>query len=150
VAPRHRVVARIVGRDAGAYIPSATEDAAIDVNLTGFEKRQHKVAPRVIFAERMARAIGLWLAITAVGLAIGIGGYRYFEGMSLTDAFMNAAMILSGMGPATELKTEAGKVFAGFYAIFSGLIIVIATGFVLAPIFHRVLHKFHVEARGDS
>jgi hypothetical protein len=149
VAPRHRVVARIVGRGARAYIP-CPEDAAIDVNLTGFEKRQHKVAPRVIFAERMARAIGLWLAITAVGLAIGIGGYRYFEGMSLTDAFMNAAMILSGMGPATELKTEAGKVFAGFYAIFSGLIIVIATGFVLAPIFHRVLHKFHVEARGDN
>ena len=51
------------------------------------------------------------------------------------------------MGPATELKTEAGKVFAGFYAIFSGLVIVIATGFVLAPIFHRVLHKFHVETR---
>src|SRR5688572_9073884 len=61
--------------------------------------------------------------------------------MNLTDAFLNASMILSGMGPATELKTKAGKVFAGCYAIFSGLIIVIATGFVLAPIFHRVLHK---------
>jgi hypothetical protein len=59
-------------------------------------------------------------------------------------------MILSGMGPATELKTEPGKLFAGFYAIFSGLIIVIATGFVLAPIFHRVLHSFHVEQRGDN
>ncbi len=120
------------------------------INLTGFEKRQHKVAPRVVFAERMARAIGLWLALTVFGLAIGIAGYYGLEGMSLTDAFMNAAMILSGMGPATELKTEAGKLFAGFYAIFSGLIIVIATGFVLAPIFHRVLHKFHVEARGDN
>lgn len=98
----------------------------------------------------MARAIGLWLGLTAFGLAIGIAGYAYFEGMSLTDAFLNAAMILSGMGPAAELKTEGGKVFAGFYAIFSGLIIVIATGFVLAPIFHRVLHKFHVETRrGD-
>ena len=86
-------------------------------------------------------AIGLWFAITTVGLAIGIAGYAGFEGMSLTDSFLNAAMILSGMGPATELKTEAGKVFAGFYAIFSGLIIVIATGFVLAPIFHRVLHR---------
>ena len=131
-------------------IPSGTEDTAIEINLTGFEKRQHKVAPRLVFAERMARAIGLWLALTVFGLAIGIGGYRWLEGMSLTDAFMNAAMILSGMGPATELKTEAGKVFAGFYAIFSGLIIVIATGFVLAPIFHRVLHKFHVETRGNN
>lgn len=98
---------------------------------------------------RMARAIGLWLAITVVGLAIGVAGYAGFEGMSLTDAFLNAAMILSGMGPATPLKTEPGKVFAGFYAIFSGLVIVIATGFVLAPIFHRVLHKFHVESRED-
>lgn len=98
----------------------------------------------------MAYAIGLWLALTAFGLAIGIAGYAGLEGMSLTDSFLNAAMILSGMGPAAELKTEAGKVFAGFYAIFSGLVIVIATGFVLAPIFHRVLHSFHVEQSGDS
>jgi hypothetical protein len=98
----------------------------------------------------MAYAIGLWFAITIVGLAIGIAGYASLEGMSLTDSFLNAAMILSGMGPATELKTEPGKLFAGFYAIFSGLIIVIATGFVLAPIFHRVLHSFHVEQRGDN
>lgn len=95
------------------------------------------------------RAIGLWFAITAFGLAVGIAGYAGLEGMPLTDAFMNAAMILSGMGPATEIKTTAGKLFAGFYAIFSGLVIVIATGFVLAPIFHRVLHKFHVESRDD-
>ncbi len=98
----------------------------------------------------MAYAVGLWFALTAFGLSIGIAGYAGFEGMSLTDAFLNAAMILSGMGPAAELKTEAGKVFAGFYAIFSGLVIVIATGFVLAPIFHRVLHSFHVEQRGDN
>jgi hypothetical protein len=122
----------------------------IELNLTSFEKRRHKVVSRPVFMWRMARAVGLWLAITIVGLAIGIAGYAYFEGMSLTDAFLNAAMILSGMGPATELKTEPGKVFAGFYAIFSGLIIVIATGFVLAPIFHRVLHKFHVETREDQ
>jgi hypothetical protein len=101
------------------------------------------------FALRMLRAVGLWFALTAFGLAIGVAGYGGLEGLPLTDAFMNAAMILSGMGPATEIKTEAGKLFAGFYAIFSGLIIVIATGFVLAPIFHRVLHKFHVETRDD-
>jgi hypothetical protein len=69
--------------------------------------------------------------------------------MSFIDAYVNAAMILSGMGPLGELKTPAGKVFAGSYAILSGLIIVIATGFVLAPIFHRVLHRFHVEAREE-
>lgn len=79
------------------------------------------------------------------GLAVGIAGYAYFEGMSFVDANVNAAMILSGMGPLGELKTTAGKIFAGTYAIRSGLIIVIATGVVLAPIFHRMLHCFHVE-----
>ena len=98
----------------------------------------------------MTRAICLWFIIIGCGLAIGIAGYAGLEGMSLTDSFMNAAMILSGMGPATELKTTSGKLFAGTYAIFSGLVIVIATGFVLAPIFHRVLHKFHVETSKDK
>ena len=93
----------------------------------------------------MFLAIGLWFALTVAGLAIGIAGYAGFEGMSLVDAYVNAAMILSGMGPIGELKTTAGKIFAGSYAIFSGLVIVIATAFVLAPIFHRVLHRFHVE-----
>ena len=134
----------------GPYIARHTQEPTIDIRLTSFEGRKHKVIPRTAFARRMAYAIGLWFAITTVGLAIGIAGYTGLEGMSLTDAFLNAAMILSGMGPATELNTEAGKVFAGFYAIFSGLVIVIATGFVLAPIFHRVLHSFHVEERGDT
>jgi hypothetical protein len=74
-----------------------------------------------------------------------MAGYATFEHMSFADAYVNAAMILSGMGPMGELKTTAGKIFAGSYAIFSGLLIVIATGFVLAPIFHRILHHFHVE-----
>jgi hypothetical protein len=120
------------------------------LSSTGFEKRRHAVATRVKFAVRMLYAIGLWLALAAVGLAIGMAGYAYFEGMSAADAYVNAAMILSGMGPVTELKTTAGKIFAGSYAIFSGLIIVIATGFVLAPIFHRVLHRFHVEQGKDN
>jgi hypothetical protein len=98
----------------------------------------------------MTLAVGIWLIVTALALAIGMAGYAYFESMSLTDAYLNAAMILSGMGPATELKTKAGKIFAGSYAIFSGLVIIIATGFVLAPIFHRVLHRFHVETGGND
>jgi hypothetical protein len=97
----------------------------------------------------MLVAIGLWMVLTTVGVAIGIAGYAGFEGMSFIDAFVNAAMILSGMGPLGELKSTAGKIFAGSYAIFSGLIIVIATGVVLAPIFHRVLHRFHVETTND-
>ena len=119
------------------------------LTVTRFEHRSHPVASRRKFARHMLRAIGLWMLLTLAGLAIGMAGYAYFERMSATDAYVNAAMILSGMGPVSELKTTGGKIFAGSYAILSGLIIVIATGFVLAPIFHRVLHRFHVETAGD-
>src|SRR6266436_4474176 len=101
--------------------------------LTSFERRHQRLISHRRFADRMLKAIAL-------------AGYAAFEGMSLADAYVNAAMILAGMGPMGELKTTAGKVFAGSYAIFSGLLLIIATGFVLAPIFHRVLHHFHVEA----
>ena len=116
----------------------------------GFEHRRRAVASRWCFAVRMAVTLLIWAGVTGGWLLVGIVGYAMFEGMALPDAFANAAMILSGMGPFGELKTTAGKVFAGCYAIFSGLIIVIATGFVLAPIFHRVLHRFHVEQEGED
>ena len=119
------------------------------LSVTRFERRGQPVASRRKFLIRMTIAIGLWIVLTMAGLAIGVAGYAAFEGMSFVDAYVNAAMILSGMGPLGELKTTAGKVFAGSYAILSGLIIVIATGFVLAPIFHRVLHRFHVETTKD-
>jgi hypothetical protein len=119
------------------------------LSVTRFERRGQPVASGRKFLIRMSIAIGLWIVLTIVGLAIGIAGYAAFEGMSFVDAYVNAAMILSGMGPVGELKTTGGKVFAGSYAILSGLIIVIATGFVLAPIFHRILHSFHVETTKD-
>src|SRR4051812_41758268 len=102
------------------------------------------------FAIKMARAVAIWIGLTFFGLTIGMAGDAHFEGMSLIDAYVNAAMILSGMGPLGELKSTAGKIFAGSYAIFSGLLIVIATGFVLSPIFHHVLHRFHLEQKGDQ
>ncbi len=115
-----------------------------------FEHGRQPVISRGRFIRRMFIVIGLWLALTFIGLVIGIVGYAKFEGMSFVDAYVNAAMILSGMGPLGELKTTAGKLFAGTYAIFSGLVIVIATGFILAPIFHRVLHRFHVETTREN
>ncbi|KUL95900.1 hypothetical protein DK26_10405 [Bosea sp. WAO] len=118
--------------------------------LTRFEHRRQPVIPLRRFALRMGRAMLLWLGLTLVGLVIGMVGYAASEQMSVVDAFVNAAMILSGMGPVTELKTTGGKLFAGCYAIFSGLFVVIATGFVLAPVLHRVLHSFHVEEGKDA
>ena len=115
--------------------------------ITRFERRRQRLLSRRRFATRMLKAIGLWCILAVVGLAIGMAGYASLEGMSLADSYVNAAMILSGMGPMGELKTTAGKIFAGSYAIFSGLLLVIATGFVLAPIFHRVLHHFHMESQ---
>jgi hypothetical protein len=115
--------------------------------ITSFERGGQRLLSRRRFADRMLKAIGLWCILAVVGLAIGMAGYAGFEGMSLADSYVNAAMILSGMGPMGELKTTAGKIFAGSYAIFSGLLLIIATGFVLAPIFHRVLHHFHVESQ---
>lgn len=118
--------------------------------VSGFEHKSDKVLPRPQFARRMLWAALLWLGLTVLGLGLGMAGYALTEGMGLTDAFVNAAMILSGMGPVTELKTAGGKLFAGFYAIFSGLFIVIATGFVLAPLLHRILHVLHVESGRDK
>jgi hypothetical protein len=113
--------------------------------VTDFEHHSEKIIPVRSFLWRMARAVGLWAALAMSGLAIGMLGYGLTEGMSPVDAFLNAAMILSGMGPVAELKTAGGKIFAGFYALFSGLFIVVATGLALAPLLHRLMHAFHVD-----
>ena len=115
-----------------------------------FERLGQPLATRRVFITRMAWSVIVWMGMMLLGLGIGMAGYMAFEGMSLTDAYLNASMILSGMGPVGDLKTEAGKLFAGSYAIFSGLVIVLATGVVLAPIVHHVLHVFHVMDDGDN
>lgn len=115
-----------------------------------FERRHQPLLSRERFVGRLARTILIWLALTLAGLLIGMAGYAVTEGWGLADSFVNAAMILSGMGPVRPLEHTAGKIFAGIYAIFSGLFLVIATGFVLAPMLHRVLHAFHLEGgKGD-
>ncbi len=115
-----------------------------------FEGRQQPLAPRPVFASRLMRAGLIAAAMVLAMLGAGMAGYMGFEGMRAVDAFVNAAMILSGMGPMGELKTDAGKIFAGCYALASGLVVVIAMGFVLAPIGHRFLHAFHVEGKGGK
>ena len=115
-----------------------------------FEKRGHPMASREVFSQRLLRSALLALATIVVALAIGMTGYMGFESMGVIDAFSNAAMILSGMGELTALTTEAGKVFAGIYAIFCGLLIFGVAGLILAPVFHRILHSFHVDDDAHS
>jgi hypothetical protein len=109
-----------------------------------FEHRKKPLLPRPAFYARMARYGALASGIMAASLGLGMAGYHGFEGLPWVDAFVNAAMLLSGMGPVSPLQTNAGKVFAGCYALFSGLAFITAIGVVFAPIFHRFLHKFHL------
>jgi len=93
----------------------------------------------------------IWAVIfTSLSLYIGMLGYHVFEHMSWVDAFANAAMILSGMGPLSPLNTIEGKLFAGFYALFSGLAFIVLVGIIFAPIIHQFFRKIHLESNNDT
>ena len=111
-----------------------------------FEQRKRPLLPRRAFYARVARSLALAGAIVVVSLGVGMAGYHGFEKLSWLDAFLNAAMILSGMGPVTPMQTTGGKLFAGCYALFSGLALITTLAVIIAPLFHRFLHKFHMEA----
>jgi hypothetical protein len=110
-----------------------------------FEHRTAPVIPHAAFLRRLLNSAAVALSITALSLALGMLGYHALEGMAWIDAFLNAAMILGGMGEIDALRTSGGKVFAGLYALYSGLWVVASMGIILAPVFHRVLHRFHAE-----
>jgi hypothetical protein len=110
-----------------------------------FERKHEQLLSRRAFAKRLAGSFTLSAAIIGLSLLGGMAGYHHFENMEWIDAFANAAMILSGMGPLAPLQTWSGKFFAGVYALYSGLVLILAVGVVLAPIVHRVLHQFHIE-----
>lgn len=101
--------------------------------------------PRRHFIRRMARSSAAAAVIVVGALAIGMAGYRGFEGLSWIDSFLNASMILSGMGPASELHTTGGKLFAGCYAIFSGVIFITMAALLFGPVLHRFLHRVHLD-----
>jgi hypothetical protein len=101
--------------------------------------------PRREYLARFARSLGLGASIIAACLGIGMVGYHCLEKLSWIDAFLNAAMILSGMGPVATLQTTAGKLFAGCYALFSGLALISIIGIIMAPVVLRFLHKFHLD-----
>jgi hypothetical protein len=100
--------------------------------------------PRRKFIVRLGRSFLAACLLIGLSLLGGMVGYHHFEGMSWIDAFANASMILSGMGPLTELKTWGGKLFAGLYALYSGLVLIAAAGVLFAPVIHRFYHRFHV------
>jgi hypothetical protein len=110
-----------------------------------FEPRTDPLLPKPAFYARVARCAGVGLASVAVCLGIGMEGYHHFEALSWVDAFANAAMILSGMGPLNPLQTDSGKIFAGIYALFSGLAFITIISFVLGPFAHRFFHRFHLD-----
>lgn len=104
-------------------------------------------APRRAFHHRLLLALAGAAALIGCSLGLGVLGYHFIAGLQWVDALLDAAMILSGMGPVNPLSTNAGKVFAACYALFSGLMLIGATGIMLSPVFHRVLHRFHLEQR---
>lgn len=112
-----------------------------------FESKNRRLAPLSVFLVRWIR----WLAFSAVlvmlALSLGVAGYHWIAGFSWIDSLLNASMILGGMGPVDDLKSDAAKLFASAYALFSGLLFVILMGIVLAPLAHRMMHRFHLDEK---
>jgi hypothetical protein len=111
-----------------------------------YEHKSHPVLPRPHFLRRVLAHFLIAWGVLLCSLLFGMLGYAHFEQLSWTDAFLNAAMLLGGMGPVDAPHTPDGKVFAGLYALYSGLIFLVAVSIMLAPVIHRVMHTFHWEA----
>ncbi len=110
-----------------------------------FEHHSEPLLPTREFVWRVLRFTLLSVGLILASLGLGILGYMGFAHLTLVDAFLNAAMIMGGMGPISELHTDAAKVFAGFYALYCGMILLVAVGILLAPALHRMLHALHLQ-----
>ncbi len=114
-----------------------------------FEHLGQPIASRRRFFRRLGANAALALAFIAASLAAGMAGYHWLGGLGWVDAFLNAAMILSGMGPVDNLTNDAAKIFAGMYAIYSGLLVVATSALIFAPVLHRLLHRMHLKSDQD-
>jgi len=112
-----------------------------------YEGKHQAVLPRARFYKRLLRHAAAAAALIALSLAVGMLGYVVTERLTIVDAFLNAAMLLGGMGPVNLPMTVAGKLFAGIYALYAGLLFVVCAALVLTPLLHRLLHRFHVADR---
>jgi len=113
-----------------------------------YESRQTPLLSFPRFLRRWLLHGLIALVLLIASLLIGIAGYAHFEHLPWIDGFLNSAMLLGGMGPVDAPKTEAGKLFAGIYALYAGLIFIVTAGLMLAPVAHRLLHRFHWERNG--
>lgn len=112
-----------------------------------YEHRRERLLPFGAFLWRVAGHAAAALAVVLVSLLVGVAGYVYFEHLSWLDGFLNAAMLLGGMGPVESPQTAGGKLFAGLYALYAGMVFLVVVAIALAPVVHRVLHTFHIEDR---
>jgi hypothetical protein len=110
------------------------------------DKHQPKsLPPRKVFALRVLRSLVVASGVIGCSLGLGVIGYHHWAGLPWLDSLLNASMILSGMGPVSELHTARAKLFASFYALFSGVVFITSVAILLAPVVHRFLHRFHFE-----
>ena len=116
-----------------------------------YEHRSEALISHGAFLRRLANHGFVALGLVASSLGIGMLGYHLLEGLSWLDALVNASMLLGGMGPVDALHTPAGKLFASFYALYAGLVFLVVAGVLFVPVFHRILHRFHIDdADGDE
>ena len=115
-----------------------------------FEHLHGPLLPRVTFLRRLARNVLLGVVLVAASLGIGMVGYHLIADLGWVDSFLNASMILTGMGPIDPMRTTGAKLFAGLYALFSGVAFLSVMAIVLAPVAHRIMHRFHMETEEDE
>ena len=116
-----------------------------------YESRHEPLAPVPVFRIRLVQSGIVTLTLIGFSLALGVAGYHWIGGLSSwVDCLYNASMILGGMGPVAELHTDAGKVFASGYALYSGIMLLASVGVLISPVLHRILHRFHVESDDEG
>ena len=112
-----------------------------------YESKTHRPIARPRFVRRLALHVAIAFGVIAFSIAVGMAGYCGFENLSALDGFLNTAMLLGGMGPVNAPVTPAGKLFAGFFALYAGLVFIVTAALLFTPVLHRVMHRLHWDDR---